>query len=72
MISAVQIEEMTREEKLQAMEILWAGLSADDLNTESPPWHEEALKETEERIAAGQEKATDWTMAKRELRKRFE
>ena len=72
MITPVQIEKMTREEKLQTMEILWAGLSADDASIESPAWHEESLKATEDRLAAGQEESTDWIMAKRELRKRFE
>ncbi|HBC89675.1 MAG TPA: acyl-protein synthetase [Lentisphaeria bacterium] len=63
---------MSRKEKLQTMEAIWADLSKDDANIESPAWHGEVLKETEARVASGQEKATDWATAKRNLRKRFE
>jgi hypothetical protein len=72
MISKNQIEQMTREEKLQAMETIWAELSKDDEEVESPAWHENALKETEARVASGEERIADWPTAKRELRKRFE
>ena len=71
MVSTIQIAQMTREEKLQTMEALWADLSTDDANVDSPAWHEEVLKETEARVADGREQIADWTMAKRELRKRF-
>ena len=72
MISTIQIAQMSREEKLQTMEAIWADLSRDDADVDSPAWHQEALKETEARVAAGQEQISDWTMAKRDLRKRFE
>jgi hypothetical protein len=38
----------------------------------SPPWHEEALRETAARHDAGKETPIDWDVAKRELRKRAE
>jgi len=63
---------MTRAEKIQTMETLWASLSQDDAEGEPPEWHETALKETEARLATGQEQVIDWSTAKRELRKRFE
>ena len=63
---------MSREEKLQTMEAIWADLSRNDTEVESPKWHEEVLKETDTRMASGQEQITDWTTAKRELRNRFE
>ena len=72
MVSVIQIEKMSREEKLQAMEALWADLSKTDADVESPAWHQTVLKESEARFAAGQERTTDWEIAKRELRKRFE
>ena len=68
----IQIERMTREEKLQTMEAIWADLSRDEAGVESPAWHHAVLKETEARVAAGQEQIADWTTAKRVLRKRFE
>ena len=54
------------------MEALWADLSKNEAEVESPAWHEAVLKETESRVAAGQERIADWETAKRELRKRFE
>ena len=72
MTTTIQIERMSREEKLQTMETIWADLSKDDAGVESPAWHHDVLKETETRIAAGQEQIADWTTAKRDLRKRFE
>jgi hypothetical protein len=72
MTTTIQIERMTRAEKLQTMEALWADLSKTDADIESPAWHAAVLKETAARVAAGQERITDWKIAKRELGKRFE
>ncbi|HMP74611.1 MAG TPA: addiction module protein [Kiritimatiellia bacterium] len=72
MVTTVQIEQMSRAEKLQVMEALWADLSKTEAEVESPSWHAEVLRETEARVAAGEEQITDWDTAKRELRKRFE
>ena len=54
------------------MEALWEDLSKDDAEVESPPWHRDALRETEQRLADGAEQVHDWDVAKKELRKRFE
>lgn len=72
MITSIQIEQMSREEKIRTMEAIWAALSEADDEVESPTWHEDVLKETEARVAAGLEPVTDWEKAKRELRKKFE
>jgi len=72
MVSTLHLEKMSRAEKLQTMEAIWADLSKDGADIESPAWHKGALKETEARVAAGQERIADWETAKRELRKRFE
>ena len=72
MTSTMQIEIMSRAEKLQAMESLWEDLSRTDAEVESPLWHRDVLKETEARVAAWQERIADRETAKRELRKRFE
>lgn len=72
MVTALQIEQMSRSEKLQAMEAIWADLSKVEADVESPAWHADVLKETEARVASGAERITDWEVAKRELRKRFE
>jgi len=72
MITTIEIERMSRVEKLQTMEALWTDLSKVEGEVESPAWHEDVLRETDARVAAGQERIADWETAKRELRKRFE
>ena len=72
MVTTLQIEKMSRTEKLQAMEALWTDLSKAEAEVESPAWHADVLRETEARVAAGQERIADWETAKRELRERFE
>ena len=63
---------MTLEDKLRLMEALWADLSRHEEELESPPWHGEPLRETERRVASGEETAMNWQAVKEELRKRFE
>jgi len=62
---------MSRSEKLQAMELLWESLSREEDKLESPAWHADALRETQQRYDAGQEKPIDWDTAKKELRERL-
>jgi hypothetical protein len=61
---------MSRDEKLRVMEELWESLCRQEAQFESPPWHEEALRETATRHGAGDEPAMDWDAAKREPRSR--
>jgi hypothetical protein len=68
-VSALEIQQMPRREKLQLMETLWADLSRDEVEFESPAWHADALHETSERRARGEEKILDWEQAKAKLRK---
>lgn len=67
----LEIEKMTLEEKLRAMEALWADLSRNEQNIPSPQWHEQVLKAREERVNSGEEKFVSWEDAKRELRDRL-
>lgn len=69
---ALELDKMSRSEKLQTMETLWADLSRDDASVESPSWHRDVLKETEQSFVSGLEQPVDWTTAKKDLRKRFE
>jgi hypothetical protein len=54
-MSAFEIQQMPRSEKLKLMETLWADLSRDEAEVESPAWHADALRETAERVACGEE-----------------
>ena len=67
-MSAIEIQQLPRQEKLKLMELLWADLSRDDAQLESPTWHADALRETVERRARGEEEVLDWEQAKEKLR----
>lgn len=64
------LSEMTLEEKLQAMEALWEDLSRNPDNLESPAWHEDVLREREERLASNEASVMDWEQAKAHIRSR--
>jgi len=49
--------------------MLWAGLSRDETEFESPAWHAAVLRETSERRARGEESVMDWEDAKAKLRR---
>ena len=65
------LDQMTIEEKLRVMEMLWNDLTHQETEFTSPAWHEEVLKKREERIKAGQENFVDWETAKKHLRERL-
>ncbi len=71
-MNSLTIKQMSREEKLRAMEELWESLSRDESRFESPSWHGDALTKTTARREAGEEQPVDWAKAKRDLRKRAE
>lgn len=63
-MTALEIQKMPRLEKLKLMESLWADLSRDEMELESPDWHEDFLRETSESRARGKEPLLDWDKAK--------
>ncbi len=67
-MSALEIQQLPRREKLKLMEMLWADLSRDEAELASPGWHADALRETAERRARGEEPVLDWELAKAKLR----
>jgi hypothetical protein len=69
-VPILPLDEMTVEDKLQAMEALWESLSADPAAIESPAWHEEELRERERKIASGEARFIDWEKAKADIRRR--
>jgi hypothetical protein len=70
-MSVLEIQHLPRQEKLKLMELLWAELSWDEAEMESPAWHADALRETTERRARGDETVLDWEQAKAKLRSRL-
>jgi hypothetical protein len=65
------LNEMSVEEKLLAMEAIWADLSREPDRIESPPWHKEVLEETERRVESGEATFSDWEKAKISIRARL-
>jgi hypothetical protein len=68
-MSAAKIQQMSHLEKLRLMEMLWADLGRDDAELESPALHADALMESAERRAKGEEILLDWEEAKAMLRR---
>ena len=71
MEAALPLDQMTVDEKLRAMEALWADLQQSQDDVPVPDWHLAALRETEQRVREGLEQSIDWEEAKRILRERF-
>ena len=71
MEAVLPLAQMTTEEKLRAMEALWADLTRHAEAFESPVWHADVLRERERRVVEGNEPFVDWDEAKRELRERL-
>ena len=63
--------QMSRDEKLRAMHEIWEDLARDGEAVPSPAWHEEALRDTADRLRDGKEGVRDWAEAKEELRRRM-
>ena len=64
----LNLEEMTTEEKLQTMEILWDDICRNAPDFSAPSWHEDVLKDREQRILDGKDKFVDWDKAKKDIR----
>ena len=71
-MSIAELRQLPRREKLQILEALWSDLAAEDSLFQSPSWHREELRKTEEDFKLGKVQAIDWEEAKRKLRKQFE
>lgn len=63
------ISDLSPAQKLDLMETLWAELSRDEKNLESPAWHKDVLEDREKALKAGKISASDWEQAKRRIRK---
>jgi len=65
---ALNLEEMTTEEKIKVMEMLWDDLCRSAPDFFSPSWHEDVLKGREQRIKEGKDQFVDWDQAKKDIR----
>ncbi|PIT75991.1 addiction module protein [Limnohabitans sp. JirII-31] len=70
-MTTIDIAAMPASEKLKLMEALWDSLCvSSEGDFESPAWHEQALKDAEQELAAGVATMVDWDQAKDHLRAR--
>ncbi len=65
------LKDMTLQEKLDAMELLWEDLVRTPEAIESPPWHKEVLDERLRKLKEGKTQFVDWETAKEALRKKL-
>ena len=68
MVTAQEIKELPKDEKLRIMELLWSDLTASSDDVASPSWHGTELEATAKRFANGLEEPIDFTHAKAILR----
>ena len=69
MNGAVTISRLTLPQKLKLMEELWADLSQSPEQVPVPDWHVEVLAEREKLVLQGKAKFSDWSEAKKRLRR---
>lgn len=65
-----ELEKLSLEEKLQAMERLWDELSRRPEAVPMPQWHKDLLDERERLIAQGSARFSDWEEAKKRISER--
>ncbi len=66
-----ELKEMTLQEKLSAMELLWDDLTRSPEAIESPEWHKTILDKRSQRVADGLSQFQDWETAKGEIRNKI-
>ena len=64
----LNLDTMTTQDKMEAMERLWDDLCRGASEMDSPAWHEGVLLEREHRVKVGEDALLDWEQAKRDIR----
>jgi hypothetical protein len=68
----IPLEQMSVEDKLQAIEEIWADLAGKPENMPSPSWHVDVLLAREKRISDGTSHFLDIAEAKEAVRRRIQ
>jgi hypothetical protein len=68
MANILPLENMSAEEKLRAMELLWDDLCNKAGDLTSPAWHESILAERDAMQKRSEDEFEDWETAKRNIR----
>jgi len=67
MSTALELDKMTVEEKLRAMEMLWDDLRRTEAGVPVPAWHQELLDERERLVREGRAQFHDWATARERI-----
>ena len=67
MSDVLQVDQMTLEEKLRAMEALWDDLCRREEHVPVPQWHKDLLDERERLIEQGKAGFLAWETAKKRI-----
>jgi hypothetical protein len=70
MIGTLEIEQMSRTEKLRAMELLWRSMTAVPDKLESPCWHKKVLQQRLAKVESGKGEFLTLAQLKKRLAKR--
>lgn len=68
MIAELDVKALSKVDKLRLLEALWADLTGDGADPDSPPWHQQVLEETDRLHAEGKASFSDWGEAKARVR----
>ncbi len=68
----VPLKNMSFEEKIQTMELLWDDLCHSSDSIESPPWHKDILIDRELALNDHDDEFIDWETAKNNIKKKIE
>ena len=69
MIGALEIEQMSSHEKLQAMELSWRSIACGPEKLDSPDWHKKVLAKRRAKVAARKGEFLTVAQLKRRLNK---
>ena len=67
MATVLNIEQMTLEERIRAMEELWQSLSRRQEDVPVPEWHKGLLDERRRLVESGEAQFVDWETAKQQI-----
>ena len=70
MPAELQIDQMTLDEKLRAMEALWDDLCRREQDVPVPQWHKDLLAERRRLVEQGKARFVDWETAKKHISER--
>ncbi len=68
----VPLKNMSFEEKMQAMELLWDDLCHSSDAIKSPLWHKDILLDREQALNEHNDEFIDWGIAKNNIKKEIE